>query len=403
MRNLFELLVPKSIKKAVKRIALCYIDRSKIVLVTYPDKVVKEFDFPKTTVSDGDVVNKEEYRAAISSWVHDSSLKVSDIIFVVSENLVFTKDFRPDGRMRQPMQESFNNFVEVVPYQRVYVSKILSKDGSMRMIVTNRDIISVIMRAFETLGFMPLGAFPELSVMNDSMDSINSQNVIDLARKHIDILTLHQYTQNAFRISDISQKPITQMSVGEAAQQPINPFVAAAIVSLIMMLVLGVAYWRFEDMKKVEMVATQKRIEELVAKQNQMNKKEDTLVNVSANTSAQTAVPTISPTVAVSKVRVQVIYTPSSTRGFELVKSSITETYGYEVVGELTQNESVESRLLTNASTQESVIRNIQKILDSANVSTQNTTKTNIDGFDVVVTLGKITPTAPSPVVSTTP
>lgn len=398
MRNLLELLVPKSIKKAVKRIALCYISRSKIMLVTYPDKVVKEFDFPKTTVSDGDVVNKEEYRTAIASWAHENSLKVSDMLFVISENLVFTKDIRPDGRMRQPPQEIINSFVEVVPYQRVYVSKIINKDGTIRVIVTNRDIIYVIMRAFEALGFVSLGAFPELSVINNSMESINNQNTLDLARKHIDILTLHQYSQNAFHTSDVIQKPITQMSVSEAAKQPINPFVAAAIVSLIVVFVLGVAYWRFEDMRKAEMVATQKRIEELVAKQNQLNSR-DSLTQVTANANTIPA----TPTVTTPKIRIQVIYTSSSARGFELIKSSLTETYGYEVVGETTQNESIESRILTNTTTQDFVTRNIQRVLETANISMGGVSKTKVDDYDVVVTLGRIIPSAPIHTTSPTP
>lgn len=400
MRNLFELLVPKSIKKVVKRIAVCFIDRDKILFVSFPDKVVKEFDFPPSAVSDADVVNKEDYRAAVFEWVRDNSPKVSDIIFVASEHMVFTKDFRPSSKMRPPSQETLSSFVEVVPFQRVYISKTVSKDGSIKMIVTNRDIVSVVVRAFENNGFVSLGVFPEFATLSSSADAITPQNFVDQARKHADLLTLHPYTQSAFNTSlEQQQKPITQMSVSEAAKQPINPAVAVIIVLVMVGGAIYFIYWRFEQVRASEIEATKKRIELIAAKQRKPTGTKTDIVPVVATKETITATisASITPIQVVSKARIQIIYADSSMRLYELVKSSIVATYGYEVVGELSSVTPDENRLLIGEKTSDSTVQNIKGVLSSANVNLALSSKANVEGFDMVLTLGKISPEAQKP------
>lgn len=393
MKNLFELLVPKSIKKAVKRIAMCFIDRDKILFVSFPDKVVKEFNFPQSAVSDSDVVNKEEYRSAVYEWVRDSSLKTSEILFVVSEHMVFSKDFRPNSRMKPPSQETLSSFVEVVPFQRVYISKTISKDNSVKMVVTNRDIVSVVMRAFETLNFVSVGVFPEFAILSDSAETVTPQNFVDQARKHIDLLTLHPYAQSAFNTSlEPQQKPLTQMSVSEAAQQPINPIVAVAIVLVMVGGAIYFIYWRFEQVRSAEIEATKKRIELLAAKQKTPSSTKTDFVPVAA-ISQQTATTSATTTPqTVAKAKVQIIYADSSARLYELVKSSIVATYGYEVVGELSPTTPTENRLLISEKTPDTTVESIRRVLSSANVNLSQSSKVSIDEFDMVITLGRITP-----------
>ena len=398
MKNLFELLVPKSIKKAVKRIAMCFIDRDKILFVSFPDKVVKEFNFPQSAVSDSDVVNKEEYRSAVYEWVRDSSLKTSEILFVVSEHMVFSKDFRPNSRMKPPSQETLSSFVEVVPFQRVYISKTISKDNSVKMVVTNRDIVSVVMRAFETFNFVSVGVFPEFAILSDSAETVTPQNFVDQARKHIDLLTLHPYAQSVFNTSlEPQQKPLTQMSVSEAAQQPINPIVAVAIVLVMVGGAIYFIYWRFEQVRSAEIEATKKRIELLAAKQKTPSSTKTDFVPVAA-ISQQTATTSATTTPqTVAKAKVQIIYADSSARLYDLVKSSIVATYGYEVVGELSPTTPTENRLLISEKTPDTTVENIRRVLSSANVNLSQSSKVSIDEFDMVITLGRITPEAAKP------
>ncbi|MFO0703460.1 MAG: hypothetical protein U0525_01920 [Patescibacteria group bacterium] len=406
MRGIFELLVQKSIKKAAKRIALCFVERSRIFFVSFPDKVVVQFDFPTSAVSDADVVNKEEYRSAVFEWVRSNPLKVSDIIYVVSENLIFSKDYKPDSKMRGPSQEMLNSFIEVVPFQRVYTSKISNKDGSTKLVVTNKDIVSVVVRAFDFVGFNSLGVFPEFSIISDSADPTNSQNILDQAQKHVDLYTVHPYDGFAFYTSSEPQaKPLSQMSVTEAAQAPINPLVAVVVVVVIVGFALYFVYWKFEQIRIAEIAATRQRIEMLAAEQSKNNKP----VPVSAETVVQnqpTQAPVTQiaePTKSLAKAKIQIVYSDSTARIYELVRSSIVNTYGYEVDGAITSNQTQEGKILVNDKTVDSVITNVKNILDSAKVSYGQTSRASIDEYDLVLTIGKTSPEAPTQVITTKP
>jgi len=300
--------------------------------------------------------------------------------------------------MKPPSQETLSSFVEVVPFQRVYISKTISKDNSVKMVVTNRDIVSVVMRAFETFNFVSVGVFPEFAILSDSAETVTPQNFVDQARKHIDLLTLHPYAQSAFNTSlEPQQKPLTQMSVSKAAQQPINPIVAVAIVLVMVGGATYFIYWRFEQVRSAEIEATKKRIELLAAKQKTPSSTKTDFVPVAA-ISQQTATTSATTTPqTVAKAKVQIIYADSSARLYELVKSSIVATYGYEVVGELSPTTPTENRLLISEKTPDTTVENIRRVLSSANVNLSQSSKVSIDEFDMVITLGRITPEAAKP------
>ncbi len=400
MRGIFELLVPKSIKTAVKRISLCFVSRDGLIFVSFPDKSVKEFTFPQSAVSDADVLNKEEYRSAIFEWVHNSVLKISEIIFVVSENLLFSKEFESEKMGKSILQQETSSFIEVVPFQRVYLAKVTSGNGRSKIIVTNRDVVHVIVRAFESLGFTNIGIFPELSSVSDSADGITSENAIDQARKHIDLYTLKKFSQNAFQssLSSIS-KPVNQMSVGEAAQQPVSPAMAIIAVILVVGASLFLAYWNFEQTRQKDMLAIKKRIELLSAK-TANNASSGENKNVPEKVSANNVVPaeTLAPKEDKEKkmYKIQVLYTDDSLKLFEMLKASITTTYGYEVTGEVTSSVSSESRILMDQRTPKSVLEEVKKVMDSLKIVYSSSTETKSEDFNIVILLSPPKPIAPN-------
>jgi hypothetical protein len=396
MRNLIEILLSRSIKKVIKRVAVCLISRDGLLLVTYPDKVIRETSFVSSAVADLDVVDKEELRLAISHWLKETTPKMSDIVFVASSSIVFTKDFAP-LRRGSISQEAINTFIELVPFQRTVTSRIANKDGSVRMCVSNRDIISTVVKTFEACGFTNLGVYPELCVTSTSQDAIVKDNFIDQSRKHIDLLISPQYEQTAFKqVSNIAHKSLTQMSVAEAARQPINPFVAVAIVIIMIGVTVFVIYWQYEQNKISEMAATRKRIELLVAKQNETknNNKEDlALTKVSAisqitpspqsNSNNQKVVP-----------KIQIVYSNSNQRLFDLLKSSISNTLKFEVYSQIASQDSTTTKILQGNNISSSDIDNLQKILSSVGIDGAISTKAEIENYDIVISLGPIVPKA---------
>lgn len=399
MRSIFELLVPKSIKTAVRRISLCFISRNKLIFVSFPDKSVKEFSFPQGTVSDADVLNKEEYRSAVFEWVHNSVLKISEIIFVVSENLIFSKEFEADKIGKSIFQQETSSFIEVVPFQRVYLAKTSNSRGKSTIMITNRDVVHVIVRAFESVGFTNIGIYPELSLVSASASGIDSENVVDRARKHIDLYTLKAYSQNSFQasLSSISRSA-SQMTVSEAVQQPISPAIATIVVVIVVGASLLLTYWNFEQTRQKDMLAIKKRIELLSTKTATSNsnlESKDKPETVSAKGESPTVTPT--PVKETKRVyKIQVLYTEDSLKLYEMLRASITTTYGYEVSGEVTSNVSTESRILMDQRTPKSVLDEVKKVMDALKIVYSSSIDSKSEDFNIVILLSPPKPIAPN-------
>ncbi len=398
MRGIFELLVTKNITKATKRMAVCFVQRNKLIFMSFPDKTVKEFTFPQTAVADADVVNKEEYRRAVFEWTQGSAFRISDIMFLVSSELCFSKEIKNQTEKGHGSENEtpISMFIDIVPYQHVFVAKNTTKDGTTQVVVSNKDLVLPLMHVFESIGFVTVGAFPELSVFSSSVQPLDEARFSDDVYKQVELYSLHTYVQYAFHTNaDTHNKPITQMSVSEAAQQPINPLVAVVIVILMFGVGAYIMYWQFEQVRRDEMVATSKRIEKIAEQQAK-------LMNAQTSAPVLVAAPaTVASNAATQKsvtaTKVQIVYSEKTARVFDLVKASLVATYGYEVVGERSQSLPTGSNTLLSAKgTATQVRENVLKVLASVDIVPE-VRESSVDGYAMVLTLTEYAPSAPSP------
>lgn len=406
--------VPKRIKKQTLHKNVLFIDKTSATFVILPDKVVKEYTYPQDMVMDGDVMKKDEFRNAFMKWVTDSNIKVSETLCIVGTTALFEKVLMPNLRTKAVDTNVISSFIDSIPFQHTVTMRKVSKDGSTTVIVANRDLISSIYHGLEKAGFSILGMFPELAPALENATPIRQGDIIERAKKHIELYTLKNADQHMFELTTHSHKSLTQMSVTEAAQQPVQPWVAVMIVLLLVGGAVGIGYFQYFQARQEQILLARKRTQ-LLAQQQLAAVEESSgtgITRISASSSAtpsllasispnpissgsaeQFLVPTISTNSAL--LRVQILYTSQAQKLFDNVYDRLRKSGQYQISNQMSSRSILENRVLVSPSLDAERTTQLSTIVQEAGIQTMSKQAT-IDGYDVVIELATYSPSVPT-------
>ncbi len=393
---------------------MLFIDKTSATFVILPDKVVKEYTYPQDMVMDGDVMKKDEFRNAFMKWVTDSNIKVSETLCIVGTTALFEKVLMPNLRTKAVDTNVISSFIDSIPFQHTVTMRKVSKDGSTTVIVANRDLISSIYHGLEKAGFSILGMFPELAPALENATPIRQGDIIERAKKHIELYTLKNADQHMFELTTHSHKSLTQMSVTEAAQQPVQPWVAVMIVLLLVGGAVGIGYFQYFQARQEQILLARKRTQ-LLAQQQLAAVEESSgtgITRISASSSAtpsllasispnpissgsaeQFLVPTISTNSAL--LRVQILYTSQAQKLFDNVYDRLRKSGQYQISNQMSSRSILENRVLVSPSLDAERTTQLSTIVQEAGIQTMSKQAT-IDGYDVVIELATYSPSVPT-------
>ncbi len=157
------------------RTGVVYLQKDKFQFFSGTDGRIFEFRFVPEIVRDLDIINSEMLENLIKVFVTNSRITPSNLVFVLSENAYFSKDFVPPAPQktaneqrtvtRELLQKQAEEFVEHVPFDNVVSKMIALKDG-FKVCATNKDFYESIAIAFEHLGFTVESVLPGVVLGN---------------------------------------------------------------------------------------------------------------------------------------------------------------------------------------------------------------------------------------------
>jgi hypothetical protein len=413
-----QLPVPKTIKHQVLHKNVVFVEKSKLICVVLPDKIIKEYVYPSDMVMDGDVMKKDDFRNAFIKWLADSAIKPADTICIISASALFEKTIPPDAKNKSLDASSISMFIDSIPFQHVATVKRQSKDNTVQVMATNRDLLSSIYHGLEKSACNMLGIFPDLVLTTEGSSFGQDMDMVEKARRNLTAYTQKNNQQYMFDIFSHSHKPLTQMSVSEAAQQPVQPWVVVAVVASLIVGGAGIWYMQYFQVRQTQIALAKKRAQLLAEQQSVQTPKEETdgVTLVSAtNPDAQPTMPTLDTSTSTSAtlipisadksptpklLRVQIIYMAQTQKLFDDTYNKLRQKGLYQISNQMSTREMSENKiLLSSALTSESVAQ-IANILQEVGVEASQKQAT-LDGFDVVIELGKYSPAAPSLNVNT--
>jgi len=190
---------------AAIKTGVLYLQKDRFQLFSPYDGRVLEFRFVPEIVRDLDIINGSLLANLLKAFVLNSRIPPSNLIFVLSENTYFTKDFlmhpvqKPTGPgqpevTKEVLQKQADDFIEHVPFDNVVSKTIPIKDG-LKVCATNKDFYETVAGGLEHQGFTIGGVFPGIvlgnglslrPVMDSTMASLILQKVS--AVKQYDLL-----------------------------------------------------------------------------------------------------------------------------------------------------------------------------------------------------------------------
>lgn len=394
------------------------IEKLKLTCIVLPDKIIKEYVYPLDMVMDGDVMKKDDFRNAFIKWLADSAIKPADTICIINASALFEKTVPPDTKNKSVDTASISMFVESIPFQHVATVKRQAKDNSVQVMAANRDLLSSIYHGLEKSACNMIGIFPDLMLTTEGRSVGQDMDIVEKARKNLVAYTQKNSQQYVFDIFPHSHKPLTQMSVSEAAQQPVQPWVVVAVVASLIMGGVGIWYMQYFQVRQTQIALAKKRAQLLAEQQSvqtpQTEERGVTLVSATepnttltpptayatASVSA-TLAPTNTDNSATTKLlRVQIVYSAQTQKLFDDTYNKLRQKGLYQISNQMSAREMTENKILVSSSIATELIVKIADALKEVGVEASQKQAT-LDGFDVVIELGKYSPSAPNLSVNT--
>lgn len=135
----------------------------------YDGRAVLTLEFPVNIVHDLDVKDRDGLYNLISSFIQNNKLVPSQLFFILSESVCFSKDFTVGSPAEAAKTEAeTKEFIDAIPFSSV-VAKVYKTANTLRVVGSNQDLIDTIFDAFETKGFgvsalVPANIFPDFGM-----------------------------------------------------------------------------------------------------------------------------------------------------------------------------------------------------------------------------------------------
>lgn len=197
------------------------------------------FIFPKTSVSDLDVLNKQELKDAIKSFIDQNQILVGNYIIVVSERVYFEKDFLNIAAEQQ--NSVLQSYLDTVPFENTLVKTFPIENG-FKAVVVNKDLCLVLQEAFLEKGFAIDGVTPVLilgTALTGGENGLSADSIRLLFEKY-SILKQNSFsvqTEEAKKLFS-SQNPPLPKSITKEVNKKLIALLAIFILLLAILVVV---------------------------------------------------------------------------------------------------------------------------------------------------------------------
>ncbi len=128
-----------------------YIDRNNLYYYGGNVHAPVAFPFPKTSVTDMEVVNQSELSTKIAEWIKTNKIEPLPTLILLSNTVYFQKEI-PDGTPPDQQSAMKKTFIENVPFNDTHVQEIIAGKSTL-LIAINTEFVYAIRDVFHSFGF----------------------------------------------------------------------------------------------------------------------------------------------------------------------------------------------------------------------------------------------------------
>lgn len=162
-----------------------FLERDRIYL--YSGGKILSLNFPANILPDLDIKNKDALFNLVSVFIQNNKLEPTQLFFVVSEAVCFSKDFPvKDATDTTRVEVNSQAFIDAVPFNSV-LSKTYKTPTVYRVVATNQELVDTIVDAFTQKGFgltavVPANIYPEFGASRELTDKF-AEHIFDTYEK----------------------------------------------------------------------------------------------------------------------------------------------------------------------------------------------------------------------------
>lgn len=187
-------------------LALVVFDRDKITYGNRSSGAPVVFSFTPDLVHYGDIVDKDKLATHLSSFIDTNKLVSSPLVFLMSDQVLFTKDILPPTppvpvapatpkapKLPEPImlheeeEKLIKKYIDSVPFEKV-AYKIYPLGAGKRIIATNAVVAEVVKEVFEKKGFSLAFSVPASILGSDVLSSGVSAGLVTLVSAKVEWL-----------------------------------------------------------------------------------------------------------------------------------------------------------------------------------------------------------------------
>ncbi len=131
--------------------SVIYIDRNNLYYYGGNVHTPINFPFPKTAVSDMEIIDQKALGAQIADWVKSHKIEPSPVLLLLSSSLYFQKEI-PENTPIDTYGEMKKIFLENIPFNDIHVQEIQLGKATL-LIAINTDFVYGIRDIFHECGF----------------------------------------------------------------------------------------------------------------------------------------------------------------------------------------------------------------------------------------------------------
>lgn len=146
-----------------KKATLILLDKNRLWLYHGTTGEILNLDFPTTVMKDMEVLNRDLFIKQFESFLNVHKVEGPRVDLVIAPSLLFSKDF--SGIEEPKKEEAIKSFVDNVPFDSV-AKTTMHLDKVVRVIVANKDLITLVKRSLEKRKCEMFLALPATAIAN---------------------------------------------------------------------------------------------------------------------------------------------------------------------------------------------------------------------------------------------
>ena len=158
-------------KNIQEELKVVFIDKNRLELFSKDLTSIVTMEITPDLIKDMEVINKDDLKAKIVSFINQNKIPPSNLVLVLSDNLCFTHEV-PEAAFNNN-NEVFAQYLEYIPFENVNHKIYRTADG-YKVVAVNTDLFETVREAFAKMGFTVTAVVPTSAI------GINIKN-LDLA------------------------------------------------------------------------------------------------------------------------------------------------------------------------------------------------------------------------------